>query len=73
MLGLSGSKRDKDYIFIVVDRFSKMIYFIYCYKTNDPTNITDLFFREIVWLHRASRSMVLEHDVKFLSYFWKAL
>ena len=73
MLGLSGSKRDRDYIFIVVDMFSKMIYFISCYKTNDPTNMADLFFREIVWLHRASRSMVLEHDVKFLSYFWKAL
>jgi hypothetical protein len=46
-----------------------MIYYISCYKTDDVTNITDLFFREIVWLHRVPRSIVSDCDVKFLSYF----
>jgi len=73
ILGLPMSKKDRNSIFVVVNMFSKMMYFIACYKTNDATNITNLFFREIIWLYRVSKSIVLDYDVKFLSYFWKVL
>jgi hypothetical protein len=69
VLGLLRSKKGRDSIFVVVDMFSKMVHFIASNKTDDASHIVDLFFMEIVRLHGISRSIMLDHNVKSLSYF----
>jgi hypothetical protein len=45
VLGLLWSKQVRDSIFIIIDRFFKMIYFIHCRKINDVNDIVNLFFK----------------------------
>jgi hypothetical protein len=63
VLGLPQSRKGRDSIFVVADRFSKMAHFISCHRTDDATHIVDLFFRKIVRLHCVLRCIVSDHDV----------
>jgi hypothetical protein len=66
MPGLPRPAKKHDYMFVVIDRFSKITHFISCTKTTDSARVAKLYFDEIVKLYGLSRTIVSEMDVKFL-------
>jgi hypothetical protein len=73
MSGLSSTKQGNDCVFVVVDRFSKMVILV-AYKKSITVEATSKLFFERVWVHFGiPQTIVSDQDSRFLSTFWLSL
>ena len=68
-------KTDKGHssIFVVVDRFSKMVKLIPLEDNTTAPKIAEVFFDHVVRYHGIPASIVSDRDVRFTARFWKEL
>jgi hypothetical protein len=73
VVGLPRTQSNKDFMIVVVDRFSKMTHFVSYFKTMNATDVANIYFKEIVKLHDISKTITSDRDPKFVGYFWRTL
>ena len=67
------SRKGHDYLYVVVDRFSKMCILMPCKKQIIAEMIAHLFFQN-VWVHFGlPTSIISDRDSCFLGKFWSSL
>ena len=70
---LPKSRKGHDYMYVVVDRFSKMCILIPCNKHITIEETAKLFFQH-VWVHFGlPNSIVSDQDTQFVGKFWSSL
>ena len=60
-----------DTILVVIDRLTKMSYFIPCRKDLNPRQFARLFLKEIIRLHGIPRDIITDRGILFTAEFWK--
>ena len=73
ILGLPSTKHGNECVFMVIDRFFKMVILIECKKSISAEATVNLFF-EHVWVHFGlPQTIILDREISFLSTFWSSI
>ena len=71
--GLPMSKKNHDYLYVVVDQFRKMCIFMPCKKRVTAEQMAQMFFQH-VWVHFGlPKSIISDRDSRFVGSFWSSL
>ena len=75
--GLLESKNWNDaiynFIFVVINRFFKIIHYVLCSKTISAENLIEIFIKEIVRLYEISTLIISDRESIFIFKFWTTL
>ena len=69
---LPRTSRGHDAVWVIVDRLTKLAYFLVVQMTFTLEEFCRLYVREIVRLHKVPVSIVSDRDPNFTAHFWKS-
>ena len=73
VVGLPVIGRKNDLVWVVVDRLTKSADFLPVRTDYSLDKLTELYIREIFWLHGIPISIISDKDMSFTSRFWGKL
>jgi transposase InsO family protein len=73
IVGLPTTQSSYDSIWVIVDRFSKVVHFIPVKTTYKGVKIAELYIAKIVCLHGVPKKIVSDRGTQFTSRFWEKL
>jgi hypothetical protein len=56
-------------VLVIVDRLTKMRYYVPCYITDNAEDVSYIFIQEIYHLYSAPVSVVSDRDIRFINEF----
>ena len=73
VMGLPKTTKNDDEIWVIVDRLTKSAHFIPIKMTSLLEQLVEFYVQEIVHLHGVPKSIISDHDARFISKFWKGV
>jgi hypothetical protein len=67
------SSRIFNAIFVIVDRLTKMVYFVPCKKTITGEETTRFFVDNVYWYYGLPNDIISDRGPQFVSKFWRSL
>ena len=73
IVGLPPTQKNFNSIWVIVDRLTKSAHFIPVRVDYRPSDYAELYFNQIVHLHRVPRTIVSDRGPQFTARFWEQL
>jgi hypothetical protein len=73
IVGLPNTPRHHDSIWVIVDRLTKVAYFLPVHTTDKAQKYAELYIDRIVCLHGLPRTIVSDRGSQFVARFWEQL
>ena len=62
-----------DYLLVIIDQLMSQVHLVPTMTRVTAKEVAGLFLKEVVRLHRVPKSIVSDHDTKFMFTFWREL
>ena len=73
IVGLPWTPAGYDFIWVIVDRLTKVVHFISVKTTHSGARLAELYMSRIMCLHGLPKKMVSDRGTQFTSHFWEKL
>jgi transposase InsO family protein len=73
IVGLPLAARKYDYIWVIVDRFTKFIHFILIHSRYKTKRYVELYIECILCLHGVPNTIISDRGAQFIAHFWEQL
>jgi hypothetical protein len=73
IMGLPGTLSGNDFIWVIVDRLTKVAHFIHVKTTYSGPQLAELYMSKIICFHGVSKKIVSDKGTQFTSKFWERL